>query len=284
MKSIKFTVYELFLMGIVFEDDDKAIAFLKGLNDELNANIEKLIVQNMKISSIFEYKHEMTEKEQQKWMVKYAEDIRIWEENEKYKIKLRVWKDRNVMDDILHNKMLDDFAECLADIGYPSYYKLRKAGVITFGDFLGADTTKIERFSEEEIVETNERILSICNHRLELLHQDYYEERERRIKESRLEAERRENFITERIAGISLPDYMWDMTVEEMDLSVRTYNCLKRAGKNTLEDLVIMTLDDYYKVRNFGKKSLGEIRKKLSEFGVILEDDCDNAFENEPIN
>ncbi len=53
-----------------------------------------------------------------------------------------------------------------------------------------------------------------------------------------------------------------EMTVEELDLSVRSYNCLKRAGINTVEELTQKTTEDLMKVRNLGKKSLEEIQQK----------------------
>ena len=60
------------------------------------------------------------------------------------------------------------------------------------------------------------------------------------------------------------------MTVEELDLTVRSYNCLKRAGINTVEELTQKTEEDLLKVRNLGKKSLEEIQSKLSELGLAL--------------
>ncbi|NLW22820.1 MAG: DNA-directed RNA polymerase subunit alpha [Tissierellia bacterium] len=61
-----------------------------------------------------------------------------------------------------------------------------------------------------------------------------------------------------------------EMTVEELDLSVRSYNCLKRAGINTVDELTQKTEEDLMKVRNLGKKSLEEIQKKLAELGLSL--------------
>lgn len=61
--------------------------------------------------------------------------------------------------------------------------------------------------------------------------------------------------------------------LEYMSFSVRTYNCLRRAGKNTLDDLVNMCLKDYYKVRNLGKHSLDEVINKLKEYGYELQDE-----------
>lgn len=58
------------------------------------------------------------------------------------------------------------------------------------------------------------------------------------------------------------------MTIEELDLSVRSFNCLKRAGINTVEDLVNKSPDDMMKVRNLGKKSLEEVIVKLESYGL----------------
>lgn len=60
------------------------------------------------------------------------------------------------------------------------------------------------------------------------------------------------------------------MTIDELDLSVRSYNCLKRANINTVEDLVSKTGEDMMKVRNMGKKSLDEVQKKLEMMGLSL--------------
>lgn len=61
-----------------------------------------------------------------------------------------------------------------------------------------------------------------------------------------------------------------EMTIEELDLSVRSYNCLKRAGINTVQELTERTMDDMMKVRNLGKKSLEEVQEKLDALGLGL--------------
>ncbi|RVU54066.1 DNA-directed RNA polymerase subunit alpha [Anaerosphaera multitolerans] len=61
-----------------------------------------------------------------------------------------------------------------------------------------------------------------------------------------------------------------EMTVEELDLSVRSFNCLKRANINTVEELTQKSEEDMMKVRNLGKKSLEEVQNKLSELGLSL--------------
>ena len=66
-----------------------------------------------------------------------------------------------------------------------------------------------------------------------------------------------------------------EMTIEELDLSVRSFNCLKRAGINTVEDLISRSEDDMMKVRNLGKKSLEEVVTKLESLGFNLSKDED---------
>ena len=64
-----------------------------------------------------------------------------------------------------------------------------------------------------------------------------------------------------------------EMTIEELDLSVRSFNCLKRAGINTLEDLINKSEDEMMKVRNLGRKSLEEVMAKLDSLGFTLTKD-----------
>lgn len=66
-----------------------------------------------------------------------------------------------------------------------------------------------------------------------------------------------------------------EMTIEELDLSVRSYNCLKRAGINTVEDLISRSEDDMMKVRNLGRKSLEEVINKLNNLGLALKKEED---------
>ena len=61
-----------------------------------------------------------------------------------------------------------------------------------------------------------------------------------------------------------------EMSIEDMDLSVRSFNCLKRASIHTVEDLTKKTEDDMLKVRNLGRKSLDEVINKLASYGLSL--------------
>ena len=68
-------------------------------------------------------------------------------------------------------------------------------------------------------------------------------------------------------------DKVLEMTIEELDLSVRSFNCLKRANINTVEDLISKTEDEMMKVRNLGRKSLEEVINKLAMMGLSLASD-----------
>jgi len=69
------------------------------------------------------------------------------------------------------------------------------------------------------------------------------------------------------------PDTVMKMTIEELDLSVRSFNCLKRANINTVEDLMNKTEEEMIKVRNLGRKSLEEVEHKLAMMGLSLASD-----------
>ncbi|MEG2421091.1 MAG: DNA-directed RNA polymerase subunit alpha [Oscillospiraceae bacterium] len=68
-------------------------------------------------------------------------------------------------------------------------------------------------------------------------------------------------------------DKVLELTIEELDLSVRSFNCLKRANINTVEDLISKTEDEMMKVRNLGRKSLEEVINKLAMMGLALATD-----------
>jgi DNA-directed RNA polymerase subunit alpha len=79
--------------------------------------------------------------------------------------------------------------------------------------------------------------------------------------------------LTEHVSNVEImvqKEKVLEMTIEELDLSVRSYNCLKRAGINTVEELANKSEDDMMKVRNLGKKSLEEVIQKLEELGLRL--------------
>ena len=71
------------------------------------------------------------------------------------------------------------------------------------------------------------------------------------------------------------PDKVLSMLIEDLDFSVRSYNCLKRAGINTVGDLINRTEEDMMKVRNLGRKSLEEVMNKLVSLGLSLSEEED---------
>ncbi|MDR0596499.1 MAG: DNA-directed RNA polymerase subunit alpha [Clostridiales Family XIII bacterium] len=81
------------------------------------------------------------------------------------------------------------------------------------------------------------------------------------------------DIMTER--GDAGKDRALEMTIEELELSVRSFNCLKRANINTVEELTVKTEDDMMKVRNLGRKSLDEVREKLEDLGLGLKPDAE---------
>ena len=88
--------------------------------------------------------------------------------------------------------------------------------------------------------------------------------------------EQREEIVFVASASLSGELSGRELTIEELDLSVRSFNCLKRANINTVEDLISKTEDDMMKVRNLGRKSLEEVINKLAMMGLHLADEENN--------
>ena len=76
------------------------------------------------------------------------------------------------------------------------------------------------------------------------------------------------DFIAEPV--VDEKEKLLEITIDELELSVRSYNCLKRAGINTVEELTNKTPEEMMKVRNLGRKSLEEVLEKLKELGLSL--------------
>ena len=88
-------------------------------------------------------------------------------------------------------------------------------------------------------------------------------------------ARKTENAREAALASLPKPDKPEDITLEELELSVRSYNCLKRAGISTLHEIAEMSFDDLCRVRNLGKKSVDEICAVLTNYGISLKPDGD---------
>jgi len=87
---------------------------------------------------------------------------------------------------------------------------------------------------------------------------------------SPVDIESTEEFISEEEKEKSEKEKILNKTIEELDFSVRSYNCLKKSGINTLRDLINYSPEEVIKIKNLGKKSLNEINEKLNKFGFIL--------------
>jgi DNA-directed RNA polymerase subunit alpha len=79
-------------------------------------------------------------------------------------------------------------------------------------------------------------------------------------------------FISEEKKEISEKEKILNKTIEELDFSVRSYNCLKKVKINTLKDLINYPLEEIIKVKNLGEKSLNEIKEKVDKYKFILEE------------
>ena len=103
--------------------------------------------------------------------------------------------------------------------------------------------------------------------------------REAQEKLSRLELEniRLKNFIESHLTDVKIPcdnerkeDSVSDISIDDLELSVRSFNCLRRAGINTIGDLDGFTVERFMKIRNLGRKSMGEVITRLKEYGIEI--------------
>lgn len=129
------------------------------------------------------------------------------------------------------------------------------------------DSLTFEEIGKRECV-TRERIRQICAKALRKLR---HPDRLNFLKYGVRGVIRRKTESARAVALASLPKPdITDMTLEELELSVRSYNCLKRAGMNTLRDVAEMTFDELCHARNLGKKSVDEICAVLTKYGIKL--------------
>ena len=84
-------------------------------------------------------------------------------------------------------------------------------------------------------------------------------------------SDQRKALLRNQVTQLIYKGKVLEMTIDELDLSPRAYNCLKRAGINTVEELTKKTSDDMMKIRNLGRKSLDQVLEKLDELGLHLD-------------
>lgn len=135
-------------------------------------------------------------------------------------------------------------------------------------DFRYKDGLTFEEIGKRECV-TRERIRQIHAKSLrKLRHPDRLNYLKHGV--SGVIARKTENAREAALASLPKPDKPEDIPLEELGLSVRSYNCLKRAGMNTLHDVAEMTFDELCNVRNLGKRSIDEICAALTKYGIRL--------------
>ena len=131
------------------------------------------------------------------------------------------------------------------------------------------DSLIFEEIGKRECV-TRERIRQICAKSLRKLRHPYRLDF-LKYGVSGVIARKVEKAREAALASLPKPDIpKSDITIEELELSVRSYNCLKRAGMNTLRELSEMTFDELCNVRNLGKRSIDEICAVLTNYGIRL--------------
>lgn len=147
------------------------------------------------------------------------------------------------------------------DLSVRSYNCLKRAGIETVGDLISKtmdDMMKVRNLGRKSLEEVE--------HKLAMMGLSFQESPE---DDTPIMGE-----VIEGGLGVMETDYS-DMTIEELDLSVRSYNCLKRANINTVGELLQKTEEDLFKVRNLGHPSIREIKAKLASMGLSLSTDSD---------
>jgi len=142
------------------------------------------------------------------------------------------------------------------DLSVRSFNCLKRAGIETVGDLVEKthdDMMKVRNLGRKSLEEVE--------HKLAMMGLSF---KENPVEEIPLMGD-----VIEGGLGVIEPDYT-DWTIEELDLSVRSYNCLKRAGINTVGELIQKTEEELSKVRNLGYPSIKEIKTKLATLGLSL--------------
>lgn len=155
----KFSIYELFLMGIAFCTDAEANAFVDMLNKELDERMEKLVEKNMKIDCIFEYGRELDESELVEWLDRHSEDITDWTLAQKYALKVQLYQWREYIPGIIRNKKLDNMAVGIGEVLAFGHYRIKRIGLVTIGELEATDLSKIDFLTTEDIDEIQGELL-----------------------------------------------------------------------------------------------------------------------------
>ena len=245
----QFSIYELFLMGIVFETDAETISFVNMSNQiltiEINEYVKGYEEETTDLYYIFKNQNEMTVQKKQKLHEKILNNIDAITLDLKNMAKKSMCFWREKIPGIIRNSRMDALAEPIL-LGIRDIQK--ELCIWTIGELEAADLSKSKNLSQEDISE--------IEHALMWYHARPYWEAHPEFDEAMNEWKKKQPIVLE------------EYTVDNLDLSVRAYNCLKRAGINTLADLADMSWDELIQIRNLGRNSAKEIREKVKEFGI----------------
>ena len=248
----QFSIYELFLMGIAFEKDAETIAFVNLLNQTLKKDIDECVEsweeEAIELYSIFKYNRDMIAQERQELQKKSLDSIDAITLNQKNILKRNVCSERKKIPGIIRNGKMDALAERNDELFWFRRNVQKELCIWTIGELEAADLSKSKNLSQEDISE--------IEHALMWYHARPYWEAHPEFDEAMKEWRKKQPIVLE------------EYRVDELDLSVRAYNCLKRAGINTLADLADMSWDELIQIRNLGRNSAKEIREKVKEFGI----------------
>ena len=252
MGKYQFSIYELFLMGIAFEKDAETIAFVNLLNQTLKKDIDECVEsweeEAIELYSIFKYNRDMIAQERQELQKKSLDSIDAITLNQKNILKRNVCSERKKIPGIIRNGKMDALAERNDELFWFRRNVQKELCIWTIGELEAADLSKSKNLSQEDISE--------IEHALMWYHARPYWEAHPEFDEAMNEWKKKQPIVLE------------EYTVDNLDLSVRAYNCLKRAGINTLADLADMSWDELIQIRNLGRNSAKEIREKVKEFGI----------------
>lgn len=258
----KFSIYELFLIGIAFDVDAEANAFVDMLNKELNNRMNKLVENNIEIDCIFKYGRELSENERAEWLAQHSEDVADWTLAQKYELKVQLYQWREYIPGIVQNQLMNNMASNISDVISFGYHKLKRIGLVTVGELEAADLSKIDALTPENIDVIQKDLLWWRERRCRDEHPDYYERRKNELLAEHNSVKHQE-----------IEPCPVEEKIDNLDLSIRPYNILKRAGVNTLDDLKKMTQLDLKNIRNMNEKTFEEICEKAKAAGLVFADE-----------
>lgn len=248
----QFTIYELFLMGIAFETDAETISFVSMLNQTLKRDIDKYIEEwgeeATDLCRIFKYQRDITAQERQELHKKSLNSLDVITIDLKNIIKRSICSWREEIPCILRNSRMDALAERISVFCRIRRNVQRELCIWTMGELEAADLSKCKCISPEEISEIQNDLM--------WYHARPYWEAHPELDEAMKEWRKKQ--------PIALEDY----AIDDLELSLRVYNCLKRAQINSLADLAAMAWDELLQIRNLREKDANEIWESVKEFGI----------------